>query len=188
MPAIPAIHQLDGINNIHHSAFRCRDAAQTTHFYRDILGLELQAALAFKELPGSKIPQEFMHLFFKMKNGEFIAFFDSPDNAKPEMFTRRHGFELHIAFEVPTKQALLDWQQYLKQYVDDCMGPINHEFVHSIYTYDPNGIQIEFTYKDKQHDKILHLEHVASEENLLSWTEKTRQKKISLFGEEALKA
>ena len=35
------------ITGIHHSAYRCRDAAETRAFYEGVLGLEVAAALAF---------------------------------------------------------------------------------------------------------------------------------------------
>lgn len=37
-PSLKALH------NIHHAAYRCRDAEQTRWFYEDILGLKLAAA------------------------------------------------------------------------------------------------------------------------------------------------
>ena len=41
------------INNIHHVAFRCRDAEQTRWFYEDVLGLKLAAAMSFDNLSGN---------------------------------------------------------------------------------------------------------------------------------------
>ena len=33
------------IANVHHVAYKCRDAEETRHFYEDILGLEFVAAV-----------------------------------------------------------------------------------------------------------------------------------------------
>ena len=52
------------INNVHHVAFRCRDAEQTRWFYEDILGLKLAAAMAFDNLSGTDKKIEYMHIFF----------------------------------------------------------------------------------------------------------------------------
>ena len=39
---------LKPLHNVHHFAFRCRDAEQTRWFYEDVLGLKL--AIAFEEV------------------------------------------------------------------------------------------------------------------------------------------
>ena len=54
------------ITNVHHVAFRCRDAEQTRWFYEDILGLKLAAAKAYDHLTGTEKKIEYMHNFFEM--------------------------------------------------------------------------------------------------------------------------
>ena len=51
------------INNVHHVAFRCRDAEQTRWFYEDVLGLKLAAAMAFDNLSGTDKKIEYLHIF-----------------------------------------------------------------------------------------------------------------------------
>ena len=41
------------IKNVHHVAFRCRDAEQTRWFYEDVLGLKLAAAMSFDHVSGT---------------------------------------------------------------------------------------------------------------------------------------
>ena len=41
------------VHNMHHTAFRCRDAEQTRWFYEDVLGFKLAAAMVFDEEPGA---------------------------------------------------------------------------------------------------------------------------------------
>ena len=38
---------LKRLGNVHHAAYRCRDAEQTRWFYEDVLGLPLAAAMGF---------------------------------------------------------------------------------------------------------------------------------------------
>ena len=73
------------INNVHHVAFRCRDAEQTRWFYEEVLGLKLAAALAFDHLSGTEKEMEYMHIFFEMNDGNYIAFFDDPHNAPSDL-------------------------------------------------------------------------------------------------------
>ena len=53
------------IKNVHHVAFRCRDAEQTRWFYEDVLGLKLAAAMPFDHLSGTDKKIEYMHIFLR---------------------------------------------------------------------------------------------------------------------------
>jgi catechol 2,3-dioxygenase-like lactoylglutathione lyase family enzyme len=156
----------------HHVAFRCRDVAETKRFYRDILGLELAAALAFDESPGGG-PLSYMHVFFRMADGRFIAFFDLPDHARPDLFKPASGFNRHIALEVADDRALADGKARMEAAGLKVEGPIDHGFVRSIYTYDPNGIQVELTCRDADHDAYLAREAAHAEAAIAAWPGRT---------------
>lgn len=178
--------QLPQLSNIHHVAYRCRDAEQTRWFYEEILGLELKAALSFDHVSGMEEERRYMHLFFALGDGNFIAFFDDPDFADPDWFQRKHGFDMHIAFEVPTMDDLLSWQSAINKKGVSCLGPINHGFVHSVYMYDPNGIQVEITCKDQKYTEIMADEQAQSDDHIAAWTKATRPAKLERFGQAAV--
>ena len=168
------------LKGIHHSAFRCRDAEETRAFYEDVLGLPVAAALAFEEEPGSGKAHPYVHIFFRMPDGNFIAFFDAPDSAKPEHFRPAHGFDRHIAFEADTVAQLADWKARLEAAGVACFGPIDHHFVQSIYMWDPNGLQVEITARTAGHDPILEAEAAAARDVLTAWTARTAEAKKAL--------
>lgn len=174
---------LKPLKHIHHMAFRCRDAAQTRWFYEEVLGLPLTMAMVFDEEPGSGRKVDYMHLFFQMGDGNFIAFFDAPDDADEMMFRPKHGFDVHLAFEVDTEEELKAWRRRINKAGRPCFGPINHEFIHSIYMYDPNGIQVEITIKDKRYDAIVEADKAQVDDVMKAWTAKTRERKQAKFGE-----
>jgi catechol 2,3-dioxygenase-like lactoylglutathione lyase family enzyme len=174
------------ISNIHHSAYRCRDAEQTRWFYEDVLGLKLKAALVLDEISGTDIPREYMHLFFEMPDGNFIAFFDEPNNATPESFKHKDGLDLHVAFEIDNRDDLDLWKKKIRDARIKCHGPIDHGFVHSIYMYDPNGIQVEITCADKKYDEILAAKEAVVREQFKDWTARTREQKEKVFGSQEL--
>jgi catechol 2,3-dioxygenase-like lactoylglutathione lyase family enzyme len=164
-------------NNIHHLAFLCRDAEQTRWFYEDVMGFKLVAALDFESSPGSGEPLEYMHLFFEMGNGDHIAFFDIPDELDEKDFHLTSGFKKHVAFEISSYSEMMEWKDHLDEHIGNVSTPINHEFVHSIYFYDPNGINLEITCKDKEYDRIMGEDTKNAHGNLKIWTERTRLKK-----------
>lgn len=167
---------------INHAAYRCRDAEQTRWFYEDLLGLPLVMALVFEEVPGlgDRIP--FMHLFFELGNGEYVAFFDQPETAAPEQFQRAHSFDRHLALEVPDEQSLLAWQKHINARGVSCLGPLDHGFVRSVYMYDPNGLQVELTCRMPEFASIVAAETATARQVMAAWTERTRQIKNEKFG------
>ncbi len=172
--------------NIHHAAYRCRDAEQTRWFYEDVMGLPLAAALSFEIVPGTDEDCPYLHLFFELGDGNFIAFFDAPDNADPAYFNRKHSFDMHIAFEVDSVDDMLAWQALINERGKSCLGPVDHGFVKSVYMYDPNGIQVEITAKTEGYDQIMAQEKEHSRQNIKDWCAETRARKEAMFGAEAI--
>jgi len=173
------------IKNFHHVAFRCRDAEQTRWFYEDILGLKLAAAMSFNNLSGTEKKIEYMHIFFEMVDGNYIAFFDDPHNADTDSFKDMNGFDSHVAVEVESMEHLKEIEAKLNT-INWSSFIIDHEFVTSLYIFDPNGIQLEFTCRASNHDEIMEEDAAKAHEEIKKWTKKTRDMKIEKFGEVAL--
>ncbi|WP_290523602.1 VOC family protein [Alcanivorax sp.] len=170
------------LKHVHHGAYRCRDAEQTRWFYEDVLGLPLTLAMEFDEEPGTGRKVDYMHLFFQMGDDNFIAFFDAPDSADEMQFRPRHAFDLHLAFEVDTMEQLKEWRRRINKAGRPCFGPVDHDFIHSIYFVDPNGIPLEITVRDPSYDKVVEADAAKAHDALKAWTEKTRAQKEVLFG------
>ena len=174
------------ILGVHHGAYRCRDAEQTNWFYSEVLGLVDHTGIVLEEVTGSGEADPYLHLFFKMGNGEFLAFFDAPGSADPDWFERKESFDMHWAFEVASEDDLLAMQERIRSYGISAVGPVDHGFVKSIYMYDPNGVQMELTCRVKDHDKILDGATAAFPAKLAEWTKRTRAAKEAKFGAEAI--
>lgn len=177
---------LKQLGNIHHAAYRCRDAEQTRWFYEEVLGLPLAAAMVFDHISGTEQEREYMHLFFLLGDGNFIAFFDEPNTADNSKFERKDSFDVHIALEAESEEAMLAWQERINSKGKSCLGPIDHGFVKSCYMYDPNGIQVEITCKTPEYEAILAEDTRVADEQMRNWTQRTRDQKVALFGAEAI--
>ncbi len=176
------------IMNTQHTAYRCRDAAQTRWFWEDVLGLTLAAALDFEEHSGlGGTARKYMHLFFAMGDGNLVAFFDDPDNVEGDFFDEKmDGFNSHIAMEVSSREDLLAMQQRINESGISCLGPLDHGFADSIYFYDPNGIQAELLWKKADYPEIMAEATANAHASIANWSKNTRAKKEGLFGAEAL--
>ena len=170
---------LPTLKGVHHSAFRCRDAEETRAFYEDVLGLPLKAALVFEEEPGTGRPQPYMHLFFELADGNYVAFFDVPEGAHEGKFKMKSGFDLHFAMEVESHAQMMDFKARLDAADIPCFGPIDHHFVHSIYFYDPNGLNLEITCRDASHDQVMETEAANAKAVIAAWTARTAAQKAA---------
>ncbi len=157
------------LRGIHHSAYRCRDAEETRAFYEDVLGLPLAAALHEEREPGSGRRHPFVHIFFRLGDGNYLAFFDAPSSA-PASFEPVHGFERHVAFEAASEADLKTWQDKLNAASIPCFGPIDHGFVRSVYFSDPNGLPLEITTRVDRHDAIMAEEAGHARAVLAQWS------------------
>jgi len=126
---------------INHLAMATNDMDKTIRFWRDLLGMRLVAGLG---------TSKYKHYFFEISEHDMIAFFEWPDVEKiPE---KDHGAPVkgplafdHISFEVESDDDL--WKLKEKFEAADLWVSevIDHGFIHSIYSFDPNNIPIEFS-------------------------------------------
>ncbi len=165
---------LPALKHFHHVAFRCRDAEETRRFYEDMLGLPLAAGLQFDEIADTGAQLRYMHLFFELGDGNFLAFFDAPDTATESHFKKRSGFNVHIAIETEDMAAVEIYRQRLQEHGIEHWGPLDHHFVKSIYFYDPNGLNVEITARTPDYAQIMAGEKSKSVAEMQRWNEQTK--------------
>ena len=139
LPAPAAIQQL------HHFAYKARDAEETRQFYEDILGLPLYHIIQSDYVPSTGEYCPYTHFFFRLKDGSFIAFFDLGDDVKAEPSPNTPLWVNHISFRVDTVQELENTKARLEAFGIEVLGVTDHHIFKSIYFFDPNGIRLELT-------------------------------------------
>lgn len=131
---------------LHHFAWRCRDAEVTRHFYEDILGLPLVHVIKRDTVPSTGEHCPYVHIFFQMRDGSNIAFFDLGDDTAAEPSPNTPGWVNHIALRVESGAALRAMKARLASHRVDVIGVVDHDgFIESIYFFDPNGLRLELT-------------------------------------------
>ena len=128
-------------NGVNHLAMATGDMDSTIRFWRDLLGMRLVAGLGE---PG------YRHYFFQLSDTDLVAFFEWP-RIKP-VPKKDHGRPVkgpfifdHVSFGVEKEEKLWDLKDKLKAAGFQVSDVIDHGFIHSIYSFDPNGIPIEFS-------------------------------------------
>ena len=168
LPAPAAIQQL------HHYAYKARDAEETRHFYEDILGLPLYHIIQSDYVPSTGEYCPYTHFFFRLQDGSFIAFFDLGDDVKPEPSPNTPLWVNHIAFRVNTVQELEDTNARLQAHGVEVLGVTDHHIFKSIYFFDPNGIRLELAAQVANEDQMAKDSTVAHG-RLKEWTARKEQ-------------
>ena len=149
------------LKRIHHVAYRCRDAKETVQFYQRVLGMDFVLAIAEDQVPSTKAPDPYMHVFLDAGMGNVLAFFELPNS--PEMGFDPHtpDWVQHIAFELEDMDALLAAKQAVEAEGLEVIGPTNHGIFQSIYFRDPNGHRLELVANTCTDEEMAELNRVA---------------------------
>jgi catechol 2,3-dioxygenase-like lactoylglutathione lyase family enzyme len=130
------------LKKLHHVAYRCRDAAETTQFYVELLGLKLVASLVQDRVPSLARDDPHNHIFFEMEDGSYIAFFDVLADHGP-FASAQHAWAQHLALEVGSVEQAQRLTTRLRERGVEVIGPVDHHFCVSWYFHDPSGHRLE---------------------------------------------
>lgn len=151
------------IEKIHHVAYRCKDAKETTEWYKDKLNMKLILAIAEDEVPSTKAPDPYMHIFLDAGNENVLAFFEIPNSPDMGRDENTPAWVQHLALRVENLEALKEAKKSLKSKGVDVLGPVNHGVFKSIYFFDPNGHRLELAANTGTAEQFKALNKVAHE-------------------------
>jgi catechol 2,3-dioxygenase-like lactoylglutathione lyase family enzyme len=161
------------VKRLHHHAYLAKDMEETRHFYEDILGFPLVGTWIERFNPVTNAEDNYMHTFFEMADGSCLAFFQFKDkryNDKIALndYHNNNPFSHHIALEVDGMDAINEMKRRLKdhniEYVDT-----DHGFCYSIYFFDPNGMQVEFSTNVPKTDELFAEAGKTALETMRTW-------------------
>jgi catechol 2,3-dioxygenase-like lactoylglutathione lyase family enzyme len=128
-------------NGVNHIALATGRIDETIRFWRDLLGMRLIAGMGE---PGNR------QYFFEISECCSVAFFEWPG---VEPVRKEHGRVVagpfgfdHIAFGLEREEELWELKDRLNAADVWVSEVIDLGFIHSIFSFDPNGIPIEFSW------------------------------------------
>ena len=129
-------------NGVNHIALATGRIDETIRFWRDLLGMRLIVGMGE---PGNR------QYFFEISECCSVAFFEWPGvEPVPE---KEHGRVVagpfafdHIAFGLESEDGLWELKDKLNAAGVWVSEVIDLGFIHSIFSFDPNGIPIEFSW------------------------------------------
>ena len=164
------------LQRIHHVAYRCKDAKETVDFYQRVLNMGFVLAIAENEVPSTKEPDPYMHVFLDAGMGNVLAFFELPNSEEMGRDEKTPIWVQHIAFEVASIDALLRAKADIESQDVEVLGPVNHGIFQSIYFFDPNGHRIELAANTGTDAQMQELHRVAPD-MLEEWSQTKRAPK-----------
>ncbi|MEI8029823.1 MAG: VOC family protein [Comamonadaceae bacterium] len=162
------------IEKIHHVAYRCRDAKETVQWYGKMLGMDFVLAIAENQVPSTKAPDPYMHVFLDAGMGNVLAFFELPNSPEMGRDPNTPGWVQHIAFKVNDRAALLEFKGHLEQNGVEVLGVTDHGAFHSIYFFDPNGHRLELACPDPQETALMKQLDAVKWDMLEEWSRTRR--------------
>ena len=162
------------VQQLHHFAYRARDAEETRHFYEDILGLPLYHIIQSDYVPSTGEYCPYTHFFFRLQDGSFIAFFDLGDDQGALPSPNTPAWVNHIAFRVNTVEELEAMKARLEANGVEVLGVTDHHIFKSIYFFDPNGVRMEFTAQLADQFQMLQ-ESRSAHARLAEWSQRKVQ-------------
>ena len=149
------------LKRIHHVAYRCKDAKETVEFYQRVMNMDFVCAFAEDEVPSTKEPDPYMHVFLDAGMGNVLAFFELPTKEDMDRDRNTPEWVQHIAFEVEDEAALVAAKEKIVAEGIDVLGPTNHGVFKSIYFFDPNGHRLELAANTGTPEQMAELKAVA---------------------------
>lgn len=128
---------------VNHIAFATRDMDTTIRFWRDLLGMRLIAGISE---PASR------QYFFEIAENMMISFFEWPDvepvaDKDPGRPVKGPWSFDHICIEVSGHDQLWRLKDRLEAAETWVTEVMDNGFIHSMFSTDPNNIQLEFCYR-----------------------------------------
>jgi len=131
------------LQRIHHVAYRCHSAKETVDWYVLHLDMDFVLAIAEDQVPSTKAPDPYMHVFLDAGQGNVLAFFELPHSPAMGRDASTPDWVQHIAFKVDSVATLEVTKARLQKAGIDVIGPTDHTIFKSIYFFDPNGHRLE---------------------------------------------
>lgn len=149
------------------------DAKETVEFYQEVLNMGFVLAIAEDEVPSTKEPDPYMHVFLDAGMGNVLAFFELPNSDTMGRDEQTPIWVQHIAFEVENLEALEKAKVHIESKNVEVLGPVNHGIFQSIYFFDPNGHRIELAANTGTAEQMKELNRVAPA-MLAEWSQTKR--------------
>jgi hypothetical protein len=98
------------------------------------------------ELPSTRQPYPYLHIFFELGDGSTVAFFEIPDVGEEAAPAEPLRTVNHLAMHIDSVDDVYAWKEWLESKGIEVIGPVDHQVLLSIYFFDPtSNCRLELT-------------------------------------------
>src|SRR5664279_5591457 len=105
--------------------------------------MNFDLAIAENEVPSTKEPDPYMHIFLDAGQGSILAFFELPTKPAMGRDINTPEWTQHLALQVETMEEMMQAKAKLEADGIEVIGPTDHTIFKSIYFFDPSGHRLE---------------------------------------------
>ncbi|MBI3250098.1 MAG: VOC family protein [Deltaproteobacteria bacterium] len=131
---------------INHLGYYTGNARKTVEFWTQVMRCKFTSSIWNPELPSTRQPYPYLHIFFELGDGSTVAFFEIPDvgeEAPPAEPLRTIN---HLAMHLDSVEDVYAWKEWLESKGIAVIGPVDHQVILSIYFFDPtSNCRLELT-------------------------------------------
>ena len=127
-------------------------------------------AVSEDRVPSTGEAHPYMHIFFRMDDGSYVAFFELPESPAMGRDANTPAWVQHLALRVADEESLMRNKRRIESHGVEVLGPVDHGICKSIYFFDPNGHRLELAVDTMTPEMKQRLESV-SEAMMQEWTQ-----------------
>ncbi len=105
--------------------------------------MDFVLAIAENEVPSTKEPDPYMHIFLNAGGGNILAFFELPNSPEMGRDENTPAWCQHLALQIDSIDEMMEIKKKMEADGINVVGPTDHTLFQSIYFYDPNGHRLE---------------------------------------------
>jgi catechol 2,3-dioxygenase-like lactoylglutathione lyase family enzyme len=131
---------------VNHLGYYTSNARKTVEFWTEVMRCKFTSSIWNPELPSTRQPYPYLHIFFELGDGSTVAFFEIPDVREEVPPVEPLRTINHLAMHLDSVEEVYAWKDWLASKGVEVIGPVDHQVLLSIYFFDPtSNCRLELT-------------------------------------------
>jgi catechol 2,3-dioxygenase-like lactoylglutathione lyase family enzyme len=131
---------------VNHLGYYTPNARKTVQFWTEVMRCKFTSSIWNPELPSTRQPYPYLHIFFELGDGSTVAFFEIPDVGEELAPAEPLRTINHLAMHLDSVEDVYAWKGWLESQGIEVIGPVDHQVLLSIYFFDPtSNYRLELT-------------------------------------------
>jgi len=99
---------------VDHLGYYTRNARKTVQFWTEVMRCKFTSSIWNPELPSTRQPYPYLHIFFELGDGSTVAFFEIPDVGEEATPAEPLRTVNHMAMHLDSVDDVYAWKEWLE--------------------------------------------------------------------------